>query len=397
MRIFRSIGSVLGLFLVAISNAQGQGHEIVGVVDKNVRPISIQSSDGPAKALAEQAFNTHGGFRVASSGRVDFTFRLTPLPGDRCRIQVLSGQPAQIVFEDTAIGTDQANAVLKACDAAVQQTTGKPGYFAGKIAMVSNRSGHSEIYLGDLFFRKVRQLTNDKSNALKPYLSPDGRTLFYRGYYRTGFPDVFKVDVSSGRRTQFASYKGTNSGGAVSPNNQKVALILSSPGDMELYTQDINGNSKPRRLTRSRSVETDPTWSPDGGRLIITSDRIGGPQLFEIPAQGGPMTRLPTNISRYCAEPNWNPRDASKVVFTAAMGGGYELALFEYGKGAAKPLTSVAGNAKEPVWLNDGRHILYTEESNGSKFLAIVDSETGKRTRVSPSKFGNASMPSYAY
>ncbi|MGE9296969.1 MAG: hypothetical protein ACQKBV_11840, partial [Puniceicoccales bacterium] len=315
MRISRFVCSLFGLLFLLSFNAFGQGGNFVieKQTDKSVIPLHIQSDDRGTLALAQLVFSAHGGFQLASAQNALYTLQLTPLPGDRCQARIVRGDPARVQYEGTSTGTDQANALYKACDEAVRQITGKPGFFAGKIAFVSKRSGHNEVWMSDLFFRNVRQLTQDKSNALRPYLAPDGNTLFYRGYYRTGFPDVFKVDLASGNRTPFASYKGTNAGGVVSPDNQRVALTLSSSGNMELYVTDISGTGKPQKLTHTNAAETSPTWSPDGRRIIVTSDQLGSPQLYELPSRGGPMSRLRTNISGYCAEPNWNPLDADKV------------------------------------------------------------------------------------
>ncbi|MGE9296670.1 MAG: TolB family protein, partial [Puniceicoccales bacterium] len=90
--------------------------------------------------------------------------------------------------------------------------------------------------------------------------------------------------------------------------------------------------------------------------------------------------------------------DADKVIFTASMGGGFQLALYEFSTNSAKPVTGGGSDAKEAVWLNDGRHVIFTQkESGGKEFLVILDTETNKRTRISPANFGNASQSTYAY
>jgi len=400
MNFIRTAAASLALSFFAHSpfaSAQGGQFVIEQSAEKSVVPIDLRSDDRSTLALAQLIFSAHGGFQLAPPGKAYRTLELTPLPGNRCQLRILQGSPARVQYEHSVSGTSPIHAVYRAGDEAVRQITGIPGFFAGQIAFVSKRTGHNEIWMGDLFFREVRQLTNDGSNALRPYLSPDGNTLFYRGFHRTGFPDVFKVDLRSGTRVPFASYKGTNAGGVVSPNNQQVALTLSASGNMELYVTDISGDGKPIKLTDTNAAETSPTWSPDGRRIMVASDQLGSPQLYQLPAQGGPMTRLRTNLSRYCAEPNWNPRNENEVIFTAAIGGGYQLALYDFSTDSASPVTGGGADAKEAVWLNDGRHVLFTEETGGEDYLVILDTETDRRTRISPTQFGNAAQPTYAY
>ena len=42
----------------------------------------------------------------------------------------------------------------------------------------------------------------------------------------------------------------------------------------------------------------------------------------------------------------------------------------------------------EPCWLADGRHLVYTARTPYQSVLSILDTETGKSTRISPVNFG---------
>ena len=95
----------------------------------------------------------------------------------------------------------------------------------GKLAFVAQNGKQQEIYTSDLFFRNVRRLTRDGSYSQHPRWSPDGRKLLYTGYYRTGFPDIFLIDLDTGRRVTIAQYKGLNTGATFSPNGQAMAMV----------------------------------------------------------------------------------------------------------------------------------------------------------------------------
>jgi len=49
-----------------------------------------------------------------------------------------------------------------------------------------------------------------------------------------------------------------------------------------------------RRLTRARGEDTAGAWSPDGSRIVFTSERTGRPQVFVMNADGSRQR----NISR---------------------------------------------------------------------------------------------------
>jgi TolB protein len=229
--------------------------------------------------------------------------------------------------------------------------------------------------------------------VLGPRWSPDGRQVVYTSY-RTSFPDIYVIDFVSRRVSLLASFKGTNSGGRFSPDGSRLAMVLSGEGNPEVYVGNAQGRSL-KRMTTNQSVEASPTFSPDGSRLLFVSDAAGGPQLYTMPSTGGQMSRLPTNISKYCAEPDWSAAEPSKIVFTAGVGRGYQVAVYDQKAGTSKIVSKAPTDAIEPVWLADGRHVICTFRAANTRSIYIVDTESGKATRISPTAFGNAGSPSY--
>jgi TolB protein len=69
--------------------------------------------------------------------------------------------------------------------------------------------------------------------------------------------------------------------------------------------------------------------------------------------------------------------------------------VFDQKTGTSKIVTRAPKDAIEPVWLADGRHIICTYRAANSRMLYIVDTESGKATRLSPTAMGNTSSASY--
>lgn len=377
-------------------NAQSiQGGDITRQADSAVYRLTVNSSNAQLKAQAQQAFQLHGAYQLTAQ-EAAFDFNFEPAGGNAILLVIESR--GQELFRQTVTGNTVDEALMQAADLAVLKTTGQPGFFGGKLAFVSQRSGHREIYVSDVLFRQPRQLTNAQSNAILPAWSPDGSKLLYTGYHLSGFPDIFMIEMDTGRRSLYAGYKGTNSGAVFSPDGRQVAMILSSTGNPELYVGRTDNATRPRRLTNNAPyVESSPTWSPDGQFIVMTSDRLGGPQIYRIPASGGAMRRVPTNISGYCTEPDWNPRDPNQLVFSAATGGATQLAIYDFDTGKNYFLTSQGGDCAQPAWCNDGRHVVYTRKEGSQHALWIIDTVTGTDKRLSPSVFGDATQADFAY
>lgn len=368
----------------------------VGVVDVQADPnrstaVTVSAATAELQNLALAAFNAHSGFRLVGSGGA-FTIRFEPAGASQVAVTVARGSGTAIL-QQTVAGTSQRNALLRAADVAVARISGKPGWFAGRIVFVSARGEQKLLVTGDLFFGELQSHPVGTQEILGPRWAPDGTRIIFTSY-RTGFPDIYVLDLRDRQLTHFASFKGTNSGGRFSPDGTRVAMVLSGEGNPEIYVGNAEGRQI-RRLTRNNSIEASPAWSPDSTRLVFTSDLSGGPQLYVMPAAGGAMTRLATNISRYCAEPDWSAADPQKIVFTAGVGRGYQVAVFDFGTGQSRIVSRAPTDAVEPVWLADGRHVLCTFRGANTRRLHILDTETGRAVPLGPASFGPAGNAAY--
>jgi len=385
-RLFLSLTLAAPLFAardIGTVNVQG---------DTTVIPITVSSSSAELQNLALTAFNVHGRYKLVASGGA-YTCNFTPAGSSQVTVSITKGSSGSPVATETVSGTDLRNALLRAADVAVTKTSGLRGFFAGKLAFVGGRTGKSEIYTSDLFFGNLLKWTSDGKQIVGPRWAPDGSKIIFTSY-RTSFPDIYLLELNTRRISLLASFKGTNSGGRFSPDGSRIAMVLSGEGNPEVYVGNAQGRQI-HRLTNNQSVEASPCWSPDGSRLLFTSDAAGGPQLYLMSAAGGGMSRLGTNISGYCAEPDWSSADPSKIAFTAKVGRGYQIAVYDMATHASKIVTKAPTDAIEPIWLGDGRHLICSFRASNTSSLYVVDTESGKATRLSPPSLGNAASASY--
>ena len=398
MRIFNYLLLLIASFFLLTTAVSAQVIDIGDAVRQGEGrlAIAVDSTDAALAKLARRAFALHGGYTLTTAAKSAYTFQIERASGSSVTLTIGSGQPVQEQLRRVVSGRDLQNATLRACDLAVEATLHTEGFFAGQLAFIGKQRGVSEVYTSDLLFNRVRPLTADRALVTGPSWSPDGTKLLYTTYYKTGFPDIYMIDLLSGRKIPVATYKGTNSGGEYSPNGRSVAMSLSSAGNAEIFVA-ASIDSKPRRLTINKSLETSPTWSPDGRRLAFTSDARGKPQIYEISANGGPMRRIPTNISSYCSEPTWNPIKENLIAFTAAVSGGFQIALYDFKTRSSQILTTVSQSAVEPTWMNDGRHLVFTQRQNGRMRLMLLDTETKKVSSLHVPDFGDASSASFVY
>ena len=399
-RLFLRLNSISRLLATALAIANlaptgARAQTDLGPLDlkydlKNT-PILVTAANAEMNKLANDAFAVHGAFRRAAQNP---TFTVNFAPADAgVQVTVTRAVGEVPVVSQVVTGTSPRNALFKAADVAVKAMTGKPGFFASRLAFIGERTGKPEVYVSDLFLTEVRQVTTDKALARTPRWSPDGQRLIYTSYFKTGFPDLFVMDLGSLQRNTFASFKGTNSGGRFSADGKNVAMVLSGEGNPEIYVGNAQGRQITRK-TRTTAIESGPCFSPDGAQLVFCSDAAGGPQLYVMPAAGGPARRLPTRISGYCAEPDWSKADPALIAFSLRSGKGFQIGVYDLNKGVAEVVSKQPADAVEPSWLADGRHIVFSSRAAGTSSLWILDTVNKKATQLSGAAAGKVSQAS---
>ena len=383
---------LLGASPVATAQLTAQTTNLGNVDVKAKLPIPITVAGSPADLnnLANVAFSAHGRYQRVT-GDAKFDLRFTGVAPSQVRVDI-SSKGASLLSQVVA-GTSDRNALLRAADVAVKATSGLNGFFASQIAFVSNRTGREDIYTSDVFFSEVRQITFNGAPILRPRWSPDGHKLIYTSYVK-GFPDIYLLDLPSMHTNIFVSLKGSNLSARFSPDGREVAMVLTGTGQSEIYTCDAFGRGITAR-THSDLVKSSPAWSPDGTRLIYAAEP--GPQLQIMSAGGGAPSRLATGLSTYCAEPDWSRAEPDKIAFTVRNGTAYQVAVCSLsGKTQPKIVSQnvKATDALEPAWLADGRHLICTARMANVRVLYLVDTETGKATRLSPALLGECAQAS---
>jgi TolB protein len=381
--------SLLALALVLSTPAVAQRYigDVDVAADNRTVPVRVSGSTQELNTIAQQAFGAHGRYHIVASGYI-YDIKFSPAGASQVRVDIERGIGGGVVASEVASGPSLRGALFAAADIAVEKTNGLglKGFFTSKLVFVSERSGHQELYTSDLFFGDVKQITHDRAIAMSPRWSPDGERVIYTSFFKSGFPDIFQIDLGTYQRTTFVSFKGTNSGARFSPDGRQVAMVLSGEGETEIYTSNAYGRAVSRK-THSEFTKASPCWSPDGSRIIFAAGNPE-PQLYVIAASGGMPQRVTYDVSGYCAEPDWSRASPNKVAFTMKVGRNYQIGVLDLSTRHGEQASKAPFDGIEPSWLPDGRHVVYTARSASTSRISILDTETGKSVAISPSSFG---------
>ena len=313
--------------------------------------------------------------------------------GIRVRMRLFNVRTGDSAFGREYAGSD-SNPRLYAhtmADEIHQNQRGLRGVARTKIVFASDRDGDrlvgpiddrtiKELYMTDYDGANQRRLTVDRSLAIAPSWSPDGRAIAYTSY-RRGFPDLFVSYIYEGRSSTPAGGNETihNFLPAWSPDGTRLAFMSNRDGNSEIYVVDHDGANL-RRLTRHPAIDVTPTWSPTGNQIVFTSDRSGSPQIYLVGVDGLGLRRLTFEI--YADRPTWSSAPFNEIAFAARTGPGFDIKVLDLATSEIRQITFGEGSNESPSYAANGRHIAFTSTRHGLKQIYTIGRDGRNVTRI---------------
>ncbi len=240
------------------------------------------------------------------------------------------------------------------------------------IAYVSNKDADyfslSSIYLYDVEKKTEKLLKSGVRSNLS--WSPDGKRLYYAKTSRSNdhwsdLLDLYVYDVERDNETRLTHGLRANSP-AVSPDGKSIAFVAGSDGTLNLFVMNIDGTNV-RKLTQYAYGEQvyDPKWAPDGKTIIFDYSIRDGRDIASVPADGGEVSFL---LATPDDERNatYTP-DGGKLIFTSDRTGIFNLYQLDLATKEVKQLTNVLGGAFMPAVNSAGQLAFSSYTSSGFK------------------------------
>jgi len=285
-------------------------------------------------------------------------------------------------------------------DAIYARLTGEGGYFDTRIMYIKEegdpRRPRKLLAMMEQDGANHLILKERKGMILTPRFNPvNSREFIYMAYHNRR-PSVYVYNWQTGKERMLGQFDGMSFAPRFSPDGTKAIMSASHKGNAEIYELDLK-NGKKRRLTRDGAIDTSPSYSPDGKFIAFNSDRSGSQQLYVMRRDGGGVKRISHAKGSY-ATPVWSPR-GDWIAFTKMSGGLFHIGVMRP-DGKDERLLTESYLDEGPTWAPNGRVILFTRETRGSKTsrgrsgLYSVDL-TGRNLRKIPTP-GEASDPAWS-
>ena len=203
------------------------------------------------------------------------------------------------------------------------------------------------------------------------------------------------LPLKPARTIEFNAKEGTWMSLDVSPDGKTIAFDLMG----DIYTMPIGGG-KATKITTGMAFDTHPRFSPDGKKILYTSDKSGSDNIWWIDLEKKDTVQGTKNKDQNFFAATWTP-DGEYIV---GARGRRNIKLYLYHRNGGAGIEMIEKPEKlktiDPVVSPDGRYIYYSERTGGWNYnaqlpqyqIGVYDRDNGKMRTIT-SRYGSAFTP----
>jgi Tol biopolymer transport system component/imidazolonepropionase-like amidohydrolase len=217
-------------------------------------------------------------------------------------------------------------------------------------------------------------------------VSPDGRTLAF-----DLLGDLYTLPIDGGRATRITSGPAWDYGPRWSPDGRRLLFTSDRGGCDNVWVADADG-SRPRPVTSEKKVTNQGAWSPDGEwvackKRLTDHSSLGTAELWLVALRGGSGVQITAKGDLpEAGEPVFSP-DGRHIYFSArpsryqydrnVYAGIYQIRRFDRLTGESTVITDGYGGSCRPVISPDGRTLAFVRRDRLKTVLGLFDLERG--------------------
>ncbi len=172
------------------------------------------------------------------------------------------------------------------------------------IAFSSTRDGNSEIYSCRTDGKNIGRLTNHYKIDSSPSWSPDCKQIAFTSD-RIGQPNIYIMNSDGSNTHRLTSnINAYEDSPCWSPRGDRIAFVILHDSSFDIATTSPSGEDTVI-LTFGEGSNENPRWSPDGLKIVFSSTRLGGKNLFIMNWDGSNVRPLTKDNNSF--SPAWSP------------------------------------------------------------------------------------------
>ncbi|MGZ4135968.1 MAG: TolB family protein [Actinomycetota bacterium] len=259
------------------------------------------------------------------------------------------------------------------------RTTPLPG--RGDYAATAWRDGSPQLYLVRDGGAEIDQLTFGGTSSGGADLSPDGRSVVF-GDTRAGSLDLWLMDLDASGRAhglrRLTQEPGDEGWPDWSPDGRSVLYEADENGAMNVDVLDVTAGTTHPITVDGHSVTA--SWSPDGSSIVFASSGLSSAtyDIWMARADGSGAHAI-LDSGGNDLDPQLSP-DGERVLFSSDRTGDYDVWVARVDGGGERSLTPGERATDRALgWSPDGRFAFFTSNRSdtGGNFVFFVPAGGG--------------------
>ncbi|HKY45962.1 MAG TPA: DUF5050 domain-containing protein, partial [Pyrinomonadaceae bacterium] len=223
-----------------------------------------------------------------------------------------------------------------------------------KIAFTSYRDGNAEIYVMNSDGSSQTRLTNNPGSDLFPAFSPDGTKIAFASQRNNFWIGIWVMNVDGSNPVELMDGIG-GTDPAFSPDGTKIVFCGNglSGQDSEVWTMNVDGTGRDNLSDEWNTEDTTPSFSPDGTKVLYFRDPHGpsnqnGPEIYTMNIDGSNKVNVTTS-NGLDSEPSYSI-DGARIVYTSLANTSTEIFVMNVDGTNPINLTNNTGSDSQPAW-----------------------------------------------
>jgi Tol biopolymer transport system component len=267
--------------------------------------------------------------------------------------------------------------------ALIERLTGRP--YTGSVGLAACTAAAITItaFFAEPFRQRVylKMETNFHYQMANPAISPGGNLLVF-GSARQGGVEIVRQDLRTNATKELTRWQRPprhdlfdyvavlvwcgldydarpyNTEPSFSPDGSKILFISNRDGNREIYVMNADGTNQ-TRLTRTSAEERFPSYSPDGSQIVAErSDGIHSGSIWLMKSDASSPFYLTKGLGR-STTPSWSP-GGTEIIFSRERpkSDEREIWVIKTDGSSAHPIRGLGTDASYPVFSPDSSEIV---------------------------------------
>ncbi len=251
----------------------------------------------------------------------------------------------------------------------------------------------------------LRRLTNNPHADGHPSWSPDGKQITFTserdGHVMNGFPtdEIYVMDADGGNQQNLTNNPHDDREPSWSPNGKRIVFTSRREKNQEghfnrdIYVMDADGGNL-HKLAENPLEDRYPSWSPDGKWIVFSSHREGHfrgnfgitHEIYVMDTDGNNQQRLTENRQNDW-HPSWSP-DGKRIAFVSDRKGdfvNFEIYVMDADGGNQQRLTENRVFDSSPSWSPNDERIVFGSHRDGNMEIYVMDADGGNQKNLTNS------------